>query len=79
MLSVVNVDLDHLQFCAVCINSRRYVYCGECNVFSNECNEPTPCLVQAIRAPGGEVMCFSFRGELGVLYCDDICMCVANK
>ena len=25
MFSVVNVYLDHLKFCVVCINSRRYV------------------------------------------------------
>ena len=24
-------------------------------------------------------MCFDFRGELGFLNCDDICMCVVNK
>ena len=24
-------------------------------------------------------MCFCFRGELGFLSCDDICMCVVNK
>ena len=23
--------------------------------------------------------CFDFRGELGFLNCDDICMCVVNK
>ena len=28
--------LDHLKFCVVCINSRRYVCCGECYVVSNE-------------------------------------------
>ena len=31
---------------------------------------------------GGEVMyfgCVCFRGELGFLNCDDICICVANK
>ena len=31
---------------------------------------------------GGEVMyfgCVCFRGELGFLNCDDICMCVMNK
>ena len=31
---------------------------------------------------GGEVMyfgCSCFRGELGFLNCDDICMCVVNK
>ena len=27
MFSVVNVYLDHLKFCVVCINSRKYVCC----------------------------------------------------
>ena len=31
MFSVVNVYLDHLKFCVVCINGRRYVCCSECN------------------------------------------------
>ena len=35
MFSVVNVYLNHLKFCVVCINSRRYVCCSECNVVSN--------------------------------------------
>ena len=50
MFSVVNVYLDHLKFCVVCINSLRYVCCSECNVVSNECNEPTSSLVQPIGA-----------------------------
>ena len=45
MFSVVNVYLDHLKLCVVCINSRRYVCCSECDVVSNECDEPTSCLV----------------------------------
>ena len=45
MFSVVNVYLDHLKFYVVCINSRRYVCCSECDVVSNECNEPTSSLV----------------------------------
>ena len=80
MFSVVNVYLDHLKFCAVCINGRMYVCCSECNV-SNECNEPTSCHVQPIGTHGGEVMyfgCDCFRGVLGFLNCD-ICMCVVNK
>ena len=32
MFSVVNVYLDHLKFCIVCINSRRYVCCSESDV-----------------------------------------------
>ena len=58
------------------------VCCSECNVVSNECNEPTSCLVQPIDAHCCEVMyfgCFGFRGELGFLNCDDVCMCVVNK
>ena len=27
MFSVVNVYLDHLKFCVVCINGRRYAFC----------------------------------------------------
>ena len=82
MFSVGNVYHDHLKFCVVCINGRRYACCGECYVVSNECDEPTSCLVQPIGTHGVEVMyfgCVCFRGELGFLNCDDICMCVVNK
>ena len=57
------------------INSLRYVCCSECDVTSNECNEPTSCLVQPIGAHCCEVMyfgCFGFRVELGFLNCDDV-------
>ena len=63
MFSVVNVYLDHLKLCVVCINDRRYTCCGECYVVSNECDEPTSCLVQPISAHCCLVMlfwCFSF-------------------
>ena len=79
---IVNVYLDHLKFCVVCINGLMYVCCGECYVVSNECDEPTSCFVQHIRVNYCEVMylgCFGFWGELGFLNCDDICMCVVNK
>ena len=49
---------------------------------SNECNEPTSCLVQPIGMHSGEVMyfgCVCFSDELGFLNCDDIFMCVVNK
>ena len=74
--------LGHLKLCVVCINGRRYVCCGECYVVSDECDEPTSCLVQPFVAHCCEVMyfgCFKFSGELGFLNCDDICMCVVNK
>ena len=44
MFSVVNVHLDHLKLYIVYINDQRYVCCGDCNVVSNECDEPTPAL-----------------------------------
>ena len=53
----------------------RSVCCRECNLVSNGCNEPTSCLVQPIGTHGGEFMyfgCGCFRGELGLLNCDDI-------
>ena len=81
-LVFVNVYLDHLKFCVVCISGQRYVCCGECYVVSNECDEPTSCIVQPIVAHCCEVMyfgCFDFNGELGFLNCDDVCMCVVNK
>ena len=79
MFSVVNVYHDHLKFCVVCIDGRRYVCCSEYNVVSNECNEPTSCLVQTIGTHGGlYFVCVFFRGELGFLNCDDIGMCVVN-
>ena len=80
--SVVNVYHDHLKFCGLCINGRMYDCCSECNVVSNECNEPIHWLAQLIGTHGGEVMyfrCVCFMGELGFMNCDDICMCVVNK
>ena len=45
IFSVVNVYLDYLKFCVVCIKGQGYVCCGECYVVSNECDETTSCLV----------------------------------
>ena len=75
MFSVINVYHAHLKFCVVCIDGLRYVCCSECNVVSNEGNEPTSCLVQRIGPHGGEVMyfgCGCFRSKLGFLNCDDL-------
>ena len=41
MFSVVNVYLDHLKFCVVCIDGRRYVCCDACNVVSNALCNPS--------------------------------------
>ena len=82
VFSVVNVYLDYLKFCVVCIYGRWYVCCSECNVVSDEWDEPNSCLVQPVVNHGGEVMYFwrvCFRGGLGFLSCDDICMCAVNK
>ena len=72
MFSVVNVHLDHLKFCVVCIDGRRCVCCSECNVVANEYSEHTSLLVQPISTHGAEVMyfgCICLRGELGLLSC----------
>ena len=64
MFSVVYVYHDHLKIFVVCIDGRRHVWCSECNVVSNECNEPTSCLVQPIGSHCCEVMyfwCFGFE------------------
>ena len=58
MFSVVNVYVDHLKVCGVCIIDRRYVCCGECYVVSDECDEHTFCLVQPFVARYCEVMHF---------------------
>ena len=45
-------------------------------------DEPTSCLVQPVVAHCCEFMyfgCYDFRDELGVLNCDDVCMCFVNK
>ena len=79
---VVHGYIDHLKLWVVCINGRRCVCCSECNVVSIDCDEPTPCLVQYVGAHGCEVKYFGsvcFRGEVGFLNCDYICMCVVNK
>ena len=44
MFSVVNVYLDHLKFCVVCINSRMYVCCSECDVSLMSVMIPPPAL-----------------------------------
>ena len=74
IFSVVNESLGHLKFCDVCINSRRYVCCSECDVISNECNEPTLCNLSVRTAVKLYIL-----GELGFLNCDDVCMCIVNK
>ena len=49
---------------------------------SNDCDDPTSCIVQTIVAYCCEVMyfgCSDFGGELGFLNGDDVCMCVVDK
>ena len=44
LFGVVNVYLDHLKFCVVCINSGRYVFCSECTVPLISVMSPPPAL-----------------------------------
>ena len=60
VFSVVNMYLDYCRFYVVCINGRMYVCCSEIYVVSNECDEPTSCLVQPIGVHGGEVRYFGY-------------------
>ena len=51
-------------------------------VVRHNTTEPTSCLVQPIVVHCCEIMyigCIDFRGELGFLNSDTICMCVVNK
>ena len=57
MFRVVNVYLHHLKFGVGCIDGRKYVCCSECNIVSNECTEPTSCIVQPIGTRGVEWAC----------------------
>ena len=58
MFSVVNMYHDHLKLYVVCINSRRYVCCSECDVVSNECN----CVINhKLRCHMREHACLSSR------------------
>ena len=73
----VNVYIDHLKICVVCINGRMYVVVMNV-VVSDECDEPTPCLARPVGAHGGEVMyvlSVCFRGELAFLNCDILHVC----
>ena len=58
IFSGVNVYLDHLKFCGVCINSRRYICCSECSV-----SAPRPIL--GVDAPS--VLCCFLGAELSNL------------
>ena len=51
MLSIVNVYLNQLTLCVVCIDGRRYVCCSECTDVSYECDE------QFIGTHGGVKLC----------------------
>ena len=49
MFSVCNMYLDHLKLCVVCMNGRSYVYCSECYDVSNESDEPSTQVHEAIK------------------------------
>ena len=69
--------------------SRRYIHVCNCDMFSVVnvyLNHLKLCVVsidgRRYVMHSGEVMyfgCVCFRGELGFLNCDDICMCVVNE
>ena len=71
--------LDHLKFCGVCINGRRYICCSECYVLCDECDDPPlSCVTYRCIRWWSYVICeFLLCGW--VWFSDDICMCVVNK
>ena len=77
-----DTNIQHLHDETLTLPIHEHLHHGEWYVVSNECDEPTSCLVQPIGAHCCEVMyfgCFDFMGEIGILNCDDICVCVVNK
>ena len=75
MFSVVNVYLDNLKLCVLMIECMSVLVNVMLSLMS--VMRPPPVCVHCC-----EVMyfgCFDFRGELGFLNCDDVCMCVVNK
>ena len=82
VFSVVNMYLDHLKLCVVCINGRRCVCYSECYVVYYECDEPTPALCNISMRTVVKLCTFEscwFRGELSFLNCVDIRVCLVNK
>ena len=70
--SVVNVYIDHLKFCVVCINRLRYVCCSKCNGVSKECNDHLSCATYRCAPWLGYVLwIFCFRGELSA-FCSEL-------
>ena len=56
MCLVVLICTLTMTLYVVCINARSYVCCCYCYVASNDCDDPTSCLVQPIGAHGCEDM-----------------------
>ena len=79
MFSVVNVYHDHLKFCVVCTNSRKYVCCNECMLsLMNVMSQPPALCNMSVRT--AVKLCILGVLDLGVsLNCDDVCMCVVNR
>ena len=70
MFSVVNVYLDHLKFCVVCINGRMYVCLVNIMLSLMSVMSPPPALCNLSLRIVMYFGCFDFRGELGFLNCD---------
>ena len=81
MFSVVNVYLDHLKFCVMCIDREGMSVVVNVMLSLMSVISPPPALYN-LSARTVVKLCtlgVCFRGELGFLNCDDICMCVVNK
>ena len=83
LVGVVNVCLDHLKFCVLCIMVEGMsVIVNVMLSLMSVMNPLTAFCNLSVCTMGGQVMCFGsfcFRGDLEFLKCDDICMCVVNN
>ena len=80
MFSVVNVYLDHLKLCVLIVECMSVVVNVMLSLMSVMCPPPALCNLSVRTAVKLCIFVwFGFRGELGLLNCDDVCMCVVNK
>ena len=79
VLLICTLTISSSVLCVLMVED--IVCCSECNVVSDECDEPTTCLCDLLVRTVVKLCTFEvcFRGELTFLNCDDICMCAVNK
>ena len=75
MFGIVNVYLDHLKFCVLMVERLYVVVNALLCLMSVMSPPPVLCNLSARTY----FWCVCFSCQLGILKCDNICMCVVNK